>query len=196
MLRKEGCKELCILGVGGAGLNVLDYMNRHRSYLPRKFDFWGIDADRRAVERVKDFETVLIGKSVAMGMGCGKNLDCGYRAARENDKQIIDIVRRYKRICIICGLAGGTGAGASLAIMEIAKQNKVEVTVFAFKPFMFEQKNENALKVLEAFREKADKIKVYDNDEALTNTDPNVSTIEESFAIIYDRVESDLTRSI
>lgn len=196
MVRKEECKERCILGVGGAGLNALDYMNRHRAHLSHEFDFMGIDTDRRTVEKLKDFETVLVGKSVAMGMGCGKNFDRGYRAARENYKQIIDIVRRYKRICIICGLAGGTGAGASLAITEMAKQNKVEVSVFAFKPFMFEQKTENSMKVLEALKEKADTIKAYDTNEALTNTDPNVSTFEEAFAIIYDKVESDLTRSI
>ncbi len=193
MTKNEGGKEFCILGIGGAGLNALNYMYRHGFHLLNEVDFCGIDTDRRAVERYANFETILIGKNIAMGLGCGRNLDRGYRAARENYKQITDIVSQRKRICIICGLVGGTGAGASLAIMEMAKQNDVEVIVLAFKPFMFEQKTERSKMALDVLREKADIIKTYDIDEALTNTDLN-ATIAEVFAIIYDKVESDLAR--
>ncbi len=80
-----------------------------------------------------------------------------------------------------------------MAIMEMAKQNDVEVIVLAFKPFMFEQKTERSKLALDVLREKADIIKTYDIDEALTNTDLN-ATIAEVFAIIYEKVESDLTR--
>src|SRR5579884_1552703 len=110
-----GAKKLTlkVFGVGGAGGNAVDYMARQ--------DFAGVsiaamNTDARALSQLTIEHKLTLGAKLTRGLGAGGDPQMGRAAAEEDIEKIREMCAGADVVCVVAGLGGGTGTGASPVI--------------------------------------------------------------------------------
>ena len=124
-----------VIGVGGAGANVLDRMALEGS---DDAELLTLNTDVRALSTSVSSDKIQLGSTLLKGMGTGGDPSLGKQAALEAVDEIRAAVREKGIIFICVGLGGGTGSGAAPEVCRIAKEEGVFLVVFATMPFSFE----------------------------------------------------------
>ncbi len=152
-----------VIGVGGAGANVLDRMALEGS---DDAELLTLNTDVRALSTSVSSDKIQLGSTLLKGMGTGGDPSLGKQAALEAVDEIRAAVREKGIIFICVGLGGGTGSGAAPEVCRIAKEEGVFLVVFATMPFSFEgaRRTEQARDALEAIGKYANAVITFDND--------------------------------
>lgn len=154
--------RICIVGVGGAGSNVVD-----RITLDRIVDATLVCAhtDVRVLGHSMAPLKIQLGAELMKGIGAGGDPDLGREAALFSREQIRQAVEGHDIIFISAGLGGGTGSGAAPVIAEIAKNTGALVLVVATMPFSFEGRRRlaQAEEALELLQKRADALVLFEN---------------------------------
>jgi cell division protein FtsZ len=182
-----------VVGVGGAGSNVLD-----RIVLDglSKADLIAINTDVQALASSVAAHKVQLGRTVTRGLGAGGDPELGYNAAYESADEIRQALTDARMIFICTGLGGGTGSGAAPAVAQVARESGSLVVVFATLPFAFEGKRRlaQAQEALVKLRENADAVICFENDRMGDMVAPKAG-IHQAFAVA-DVTISQSVRSI
>ena len=127
--------KICVVGVGGAGLNVLD-----RISLDRMLDATvvAMHTDVRVLTHSMSAAKIQLGADIMRGIGSGGDPELGREAAVASREKIRSMIEGHNMIFICCGLGGGTGSGAAPVVARLAKETGALVFVFATTPFVFE----------------------------------------------------------
>ncbi len=154
--------RICIVGIGGAGSNVVD-----RITLDRIVDATLVCAhtDVRVLGHSMAPVKVQLGAELMKGIGAGGDPDLGREAALFSRDQIRQSIENHDIIFISAGLGGGTGSGAAPVIAEIAKNTGALVLVVATMPFSFEGRRRlaQAEEALELLQKRADALVLFEN---------------------------------
>ena len=152
-----------VIGVGGAGANILDRMALEGS---DEVELLTLNTDMRALSTSVSSQTIQLGSALLKGMGAGGDPDLGQQSALEAVDQIREAVRGTKMIFVCVGLGGGTGSGAAPEVCRIAKEEGVFLAVFATLPFSFEgdRRMNQALAALRKMGKYANAIMTFEND--------------------------------
>ena len=154
--------RICIVGVGGAGSNVVD-----RITLDRIVDATLVCAhtDVRVLGHSMAPVKIQLGAELMKGIGAGGDPDLGREAALFSRDQIRHSIENHDIIFISAGLGGGTGSGAAPVIAEIAKNTGALVLVVATMPFSFEGRRRlaQAEEALELLQKRADALVLFEN---------------------------------
>lgn len=154
--------RICIVGVGGAGSNVVD-----RITLDRIVDATLVCAhtDVRVLGHSMAPHKIQLGAELMKGIGAGGDPDLGREAALFSREQVREAVEGHDIIFISAGLGGGTGSGAAPVIAEIAKNTGALVLVVATMPFSFEGRRRlaQAEEALELLQKRADALVLFEN---------------------------------
>lgn len=154
--------RICIVGVGGAGSNVVD-----RITLDRIVEATLVCAhtDVRVLGHSMAPVKIQLGADLMKGIGAGGDPDLGREAALFSREQIRQAVEGHDIIFISAGLGGGTGSGAAPVIAEIAKNTGALVLVVATMPFSFEGRRRlaQAEEALELLQKRADALVLFEN---------------------------------
>lgn len=163
-----------IIGVGGAGNNVINRMIEDKI---KSVDLIGINTDKQILDLCKVKKKIYIGSSVSKGLGAGAKPEVGERAAEENIDEIKDALKNTDMVFITCGMGGGTGTGASPVIAKVAKKMGILTVGVVTKPFKFEARKrmQNAESGIEKLRENVDTLIVIPNDKLLQIVDKSIS---------------------
>lgn len=182
-----------IVGIGGAGLNVLDRIVLDGM---SKAHIIAINTDEQSLSTSVATNKVQLGRSVTRGLGTGGDPDLGCEAANESVDEIERAFADAKMIFICTGLGGGTGSGAAPAVAQIARESGLPVVVFATLPFAFEGKRRmsQAQEALAKLREYADAVICFENDRMGDMVAPKAG-IQQAFAVA-DATVSQSVRSI
>jgi len=152
-----------VVGVGGAGTNVLD-----RIVLDglSKADLIAANTDVQSLASSVAAHKVQLGRTVTRGLGAGGDPELGYDAASEAAEEIRQVLSDARMIFVCSGLGGGTGSGAAPAVAQMARESGALVVVFATLPFSFEGKRRmaQAHEALGRLRDQADAIICFEND--------------------------------
>jgi cell division protein FtsZ len=182
-----------VVGVGGAGSNVLD-----RIMLDGldKADLIAINTDVQSLASSVAATKVQLGRTVTRGLGAGGDPELGYNAAYESADEIRHALADARMIFICTGLGGGTGSGAAPAVAQVAREAGSLVVVFATLPFAFEGKRRatQAQEALARLRENADAVICFENDRMGDMVAPKAG-IHQAFAVA-DVMISQSVRSI
>ncbi|WP_395747961.1 cell division protein FtsZ [Prosthecobacter sp.] len=158
----KAAPRICIVGVGGAGSNVVD-----RITLDRIVDATLVCAhtDVRVLGHSMAPLKIQLGADLMKGIGAGGDPDLGREAALFSREQIRQAVENHDIIFISSGLGGGTGSGAAPVIAEIAKNTGALVLVVATMPFSFEGRRRlaQAEEALELLQKRADALVLFEN---------------------------------
>jgi cell division protein FtsZ len=182
-----------VVGVGGAGTNVLD-----RIVLDGldKADLIAINTDVQSLASSVASTKVQLGRTVTRGLGAGGDPEVGYNAAFESADEIRQALRGARMIFVCTGLGGGTGSGAAPAVAQVARENGSLVLGFATLPFGFEGKRRlaQAHEALAKLRENCDAVICFENDRLGDMVAPKAG-IHQAFAAA-DQMISQSVRSI
>jgi cell division protein FtsZ len=182
-----------VVGVGGAGCNVLD-----RIILDGldKADLIAINTDVQALASSVAARKVQLGRTVTRGLGAGGDPEVGYNAAYESADELRQALTDARMIFVCTGLGGGTGSGAAPAVAQVAREGGSLVIGFATLPFAFEGKRRlaQAQEALAKMRENCDAVICFENDRMGDMVAPKAG-IHQAFAVA-DVTISQSVRSI
>jgi cell division protein FtsZ len=152
-----------VIGIGGAGANVLDRMALEGS---DDAELLTLNTDVRALSTSVSSHKIQLGSTLLKGMGTGGDPTLGKQAAIEAVDEIRKAIRTSKMVFVCVGLGGGTGSGAAPEVCRIAKEEGVFLTVFATMPFSFEgqRRMDQAKNALESISRYANAVITFDND--------------------------------
>jgi cell division protein FtsZ len=152
-----------VIGIGGAGANVLDRMALEGS---DDAELLTLNTDVRALSTSVSSHKVQLGATLLKGMGTGGDPTLGKQAAIEAVDEIRKAIRTSKMVFVCVGLGGGTGSGAAPEVCRIAKEEGVFLTVFATMPFSFEgqRRMDQAKAALDSISRYANAVITFDND--------------------------------
>jgi len=152
-----------VIGVGGAGANVLDRMALEGSDDARLLT---LNTDVRALTTSVSSDKIQLGSTLLKGMGTGGDPSLGRQAALEAVDEIREAVRGNGMLFLCVGLGGGTGSGAAPEVCRIAREEGVFLVVFATMPFTFEgeRRTGQATDALETVARYANAVVTFDND--------------------------------
>ncbi len=152
-----------VIGIGGAGANVLDRMALEGS---DDAELLTLNTDIRALSTSVSTHKIQLGATLLKGMGTGGDPTLGKQAAIEAVDEIRKAVRSSKMVFVCVGLGGGTGSGAAPEICRIAREEGVFLVVFATMPFTFEgeRRTDQAKSALAMIARYANAVITFDND--------------------------------
>lgn len=159
---EPGTLKTCIVGVGGAGGNVLDRITLDRTVEAKLV---AVHTDIRVLSHSMSPNKVQLGIELMRGVGAGGDPELGREAAMFSREQIREAVTGHDIVFICTGLGGGTGSGATPVIAEIAKSTGALVFLTATMPFSFEGRRrvKQAEESLEHLQKRADALILFEN---------------------------------
>lgn len=155
--------SVCLVGVGGGALRVLD---RYRGESSDEIDFVGFDTDARSLDGYPEFPSQRLGRSLLRGLGCGGDDEMGRLAADSDRAQISEVLTGYDLIVLVGCLGRGFASGALPAITAIAGETGCPTVAIVSSPFTFEGKRPASVakKALDEIRKGADCVVELPND--------------------------------
>lgn len=155
-----------VIGTGGAGNNTI---NRLMDVGIEGADCVAVNTDAQDLLYTNATHKILIGKETTGGLGAGSDPQLGAEAAKEDEKELKDLVQGSDLVFVTCGLGGGTGTGSVPVIAEIAKKARALTIGIVTLPFSIEGavRWENAQAGLSSLRENTDTVIVIPNDKLL-----------------------------
>src|ERR1700677_4300083 len=182
-----------IVGVGGAGSNVLD-----RIVLDGigNVEIVAINTDVQSLTGSVATQKVQLGRTATRGLGAGGDPEVGLAAAEEAIDEIRAALEGAELIFICVGLGGGTGSGSAPLIANIAKEHGALTIAVATMPFTFEGKRRGAQaeEALAALQESADAVICFENDRMGDAVSPHAG-VHQAFATA-DQTISQSVRAI
>jgi len=152
-----------VLGIGGAGSNAVD-----RLVLDGfdEGDVFALNTDVQSLIGSVAPHKIHLGKSTTRGLGAGGDPDVGYSAVEEAAGDVEAALEGANMVYVCVGLGGGTGSGASPAVVRLAKRAGATVVAFVTLPFEFEgrRRSAQAAEALAEIRAAADAVICFPND--------------------------------
>ena len=175
---------LKVVGVGGAGNNVVNRMVRSGM---QGVEFIAVNTDRQCLNASEATQKLTIGEKLTGGKGAGANPEVGRESARESKEQINALLEGADMVFVTAGMGGGTGTGAAPVVAEIAKEKGILTVGVVTRPFNFEgrRRMDQAAKGIEELRQKVDSLVIIPNDRLQYATDEKI-TFANAFAIADD----------
>lgn len=179
-MRSEEKSECCIVGVGGAGTNIVNRV--HAANIS------GIDC----IVANTDFASLRnspVSRQIQLGNG-GRGADgCpayGKDAAWRSCPQIRSALEGYSLVCVVAGLGGGTGTGAGPVVALLALESGACVAIAVTVPFEFEgeARERTATAGLKFLKGISDKMLVFDSDVYFRENIP--------FQTLIDRMDANI----
>ena len=187
----ENVVTLKVLGVGGAGNNVVNRMVKSGT---QGVEFISVNTDKQALAVSNADQKIQIGEKLTHGQGAGSDPDMGKKSAEESRNDIAKSIEDADMVFITAGMGGGTGTGAAPIVAEIAREAGALTVGVVTKPFKFEGKRrmDQAEEGIQALLGKVDSLLIIPNDRLKYATDQKV-TLANAFEIADDVLRQAVT---
>ena len=187
----ENVVTLKVLGVGGAGNNVVNRMVKSGT---QGVEFISVNTDKQALAVSNADQKIQIGEKLTHGQGAGSDPDMGKKSAEESRNDIAKSIEDADMVFITAGMGGGTGTGAAPIVAEIAREAGALTVGVVTKPFKFEGKRrmDQAVEGINALLAKVDSLLIIPNDRLKYATDQKV-TLANAFEIADDVLRQAVT---
>ena len=168
-LKYDQIAKIKVFGIGGAGCNAV---NRMVEEGVKGVEFWVCNTDVQSLNLSNCQNKIILGKETTKGLGAGSNPEVGKKAAEESKDEIKAAIDSADMVFIAAGMGGGTGTGAALIFVEMAKQAVALTVGVVTKPFDFEGRKrvEQAANGLEALKQYIDSMIIVSNNQLLSVT--------------------------
>ncbi len=190
-LFQERVVKIKVIGVGGAGNNVI---NRMIDAGVQGVDFIVVNTDKQDLNKSNCKNKVQIGEKLTNGMGAGSKPEIGKKSAEESRAQIAKILEGTDMVFITAGMGGGTGTGAAPIVADLAHEAGILTVGVVTKPFKFEGANRmrQAEVGISELAGKVDSLIVIPNDRLKYVTDQKI-TFANAFGIADDVLKQAVT---
>ena len=172
--------KITVLGIGGAGCNVIGQMKSTHKW-PNNVQFYAMNTDVGSLKRIWNYTDVwLLGKQRYRGGGSGGDPLVGHTAANDDKEEIKKIIEGADLLFLIAGLGKGTGSGAMPVITKIAKEMNICTICLMHLPSVQAEGSKVYINALESFKkviENCDSYCTISNDRIINNNDKSVSLL-------------------
>jgi cell division protein FtsZ len=144
-----------------------------------------INTDDRALADSAIPLKLMIGRTIAKGMGAGGDAELGRLAASEDKDALRAMVTDYDLLILVASLGGGTGTGTAPVLAQIAREEGLLTLAYVTTPFAFEgtRRQEQAQEGMALLRQQADAVIGLPN-ERLHAMLPEGTPLSEAFAFV------------
>ena len=161
-----GVPKIAIVGVGGAGNNSMDRLERLGGL--NGVDRIAVNTDKLHLDSIRCEKKVLIGKSLTRGLGAGGSPGVARKAAEIDREELQTLLADKNFVFLTAGMGGGTGTGASPIVAEVAKEAGAIVVAMVSFPFEAERiRRKRAAEGIAELRNASDTVIVLENDKLL-----------------------------
>jgi cell division protein FtsZ len=170
-------RAIKIIGVGGAGVSLLDTLNREDF---AGADFVAINTDAPSLAASSATVKIHLETKLLRGLGTGGDPERGRAIAEEQFATLKTACDGADVILIIAGLGGGAGSGISPVLARAAKETGALVLAFVTLPFSCEgnRRQQQAQQGLEQLKSVADGVICLPNQKTFKLIDENTSVLD------------------
>ncbi len=174
----ERFAKIRVVGVGGAGCNVINTMIESQQI--QGVEFIAVNTDAQDLSINKAFIKIPIGQQLTNGLGAGADPEVGKKAAEEDIDIIKSNLEGADMVFITAGMGGGTGTGAAPVIARVAKELGALTIGVVTKPFGFEgaRRMKNAETGIQNLGKEVDALITIPNQRLLEITDEKMSVLD------------------
>lgn len=174
----ERFAKIRVVGVGGAGCNVINTMIESQQI--QGVEFIAVNTDAQALSINKAFVKIPIGQEITGGLGAGSDPDVGERAAEESIEMLKSNLEGSDMVFVTAGMGGGTGTGAAPVVARLARELGALTIGVVTKPFNFEgaQRMKNAQRGVDALKSEVDALITIPNQKLLEISDDKTSILD------------------
>ena len=195
MSEKDRNTRRLVIGVGGAGLDAVNYMVECGNVPARSIS---VDFARYRLAECKADMCLSIGEGMLIGLD-GENPRIAEIAAQRAEEEIRSVIHGAELVLVACGLGGWIGNGAAPFIVQAAHKEGIPTAAVVSMPFEFEgrRRNDRALTGHSRLCEAADAVITVSNDAVLKQMDPKASlpeVLKESDEVICRIIQRFLER--
>ena len=190
-LLEERVVKIKVIGIGGAGNNVI---NRMIDAGVKGVDFVCVNTDKQDLNKSPCDNKVQIGEKLTGGMGAGSKPEIGRKSAEESRAALAKLLEGTDMVFITAGMGGGTGTGAAPIIADLAHEAGILTVGVVTKPFKFEGANRmrQADAGINELKDKVDSLIIIPNDRLKYVTDQKI-TFANAFSIADDVLKQAVT---
>ena len=188
---QERVVKIRVIGVGGAGNNVI---NRMIESGVDGVEFIAVNTDKQDLNKSVCKNKVQIGEKLTNGMGAGSKPEIGKKSAEESRAALAKVLEGTDMVFITAGMGGGTGTGAAPIVADLAHEAGILTVGVVTKPFKFEGANRmrQAEQGIADLSEKVDSLIIIPNDRLKYVTDQKI-TFANAFGIADDVLKQAVT---
>lgn len=177
--------QIQIIGVGGAGGNIVNYICKKISFpdfvrvLVTNTDYSAL----HGLDNIKNENKWVLAKDILKGDGAGGDPQVGFNAAVADKDKIISMLDGTDLLFVVSGFGKGTGTGATSVIGKVAKDLGITtIGIFNIPSYFVEGEKvyNNAIQGLANSSENFDSYIAVSNDKIIKNAKKNIS-ISEAF---------------
>jgi cell division protein FtsZ len=188
--------KIKVIGIGGGGGNIIaELLKKLKDFSTQKVDFVAVNTDAQALKSLpKVLKTLPFGNKLTRGLGTGRDVEIGEKAAKEDIEKFKELLSDDKDLYIfISSLGGGTGTGATPTLTKLADEMGLNTLGIFTLPFTFEgkKKMDVALKSLEKIKEGLNAFMILPNEKIFTLTKEEIS-FADSLNLLNDRLAESL----
>ena len=176
-LESSPSRTIKIIGVGGAGVSLLDTLNREEF---AGADFVAINTDGASLAVSAAVMKIHLETKLLRGLGTGGDSERGQAIAEEQFSTLRTACVGADVVLILAGLGGGAGSGISPVLARAAKETGALVLAFVTLPFMCEgnRRQQQAKQSLEQLKSVADGVICLPSQKAFKLIDENTSVLD------------------
>lgn len=183
-LAEDQCAKVRVIGVGGAGGNMIDALAGSSEI--SGIELISANTDKAALDSGKIANRIQMGTELTRGRGAGADPEIGRRATQETRETIKEALGGAELVCILAGLGGGTGTGGAPIVADVARE--LGAFSLGIVTLPFEQEGESrkrqAEKGLLELRAAADTVVVIHNQWLVALENSDKLKLLEAFGII------------
>ena len=184
--------KISILGIGGGGQNIVDYLYQNNQHDNLKFAV--INSDEQVLRIAKTPNKYLLSNKLypkffhkiyrlfhrKYFLGCGGSVEKGKELALLHKKEIQNLSTKSDIVVLISTFGGGCGTGATPVLAQTLKQAGITTIAFVITPFDWDKsrRKKTALQGIESLRPFVDKLVVIDNQMLIDNLPQDISLKE------------------
>jgi cell division protein FtsZ len=188
--------KIKIIGVGGGGGNIIaELLKKLKDFSAQKVEFIALNTDNQALKSLpKALKTISFGNKLTRGLGTGRDVEVGEKAAKEDLEKLKTLFSDDKDLyIIISSLGGGTGTGATPILTKIAEEMGLNTLGIFTTPFSFEgkKKMDMSIKALEKIKDNLNAFMVLPNEKIFSLTKEEVS-FSDSLNLLNDKLAESL----
>jgi cell division protein FtsZ len=153
-----GLPVIKVIGLGGGGVNALDYMVRNEIL---GVDFIAANTDAQSLNKSIAKTRIQFGKT---GLGAGSNVEKGRLAAMSDIESVRDLLVNTHMLFVTAGMGGGTGTGSAPVVAKAAREMGILTVGVVTTPYTFEKRDKIAHEGVEALAEQVDSLIIIPNE--------------------------------
>ncbi len=177
VLETPQTRTIKIIGVGGAGVSLLDTLNGEEF---SGASFVAVNTDGQSLAASSATVKIHLETKLLRGLGTGGDPERGRAIAEEQFTTLKTACAGADVILIIAGLGGGAGSGISPVLARAAKETGALVLAFVTLPFLCEgnRRQQQAQQSLEQLKSVADGVICLPSQKTFKLIDENTSVLD------------------